>query len=63
MFIQDFQQGRDAEKKQTIYNELEERREKECGVLGTDLVISCSANTKEDWNFGMGGAQPLTEEL
>jgi hypothetical protein len=63
VFIQIFQQGRDAEKTQAIYKELKERLEKECGVLGTDLIISCSANTKEDWSFGMGKAQFLTGVL
>jgi hypothetical protein len=55
IFIQVFQQGRDAE--------LQRRLEKDCGVLGTDLIITCSANTKEDSSFGMGRAQFLTGEL
>ena len=49
--------------KQAVYKELQERLEKECGVPGTDLIVSCSANEKEDWSFGMGRAQFLTGEL
>ncbi|CAC9886994.1 unnamed protein product, partial [Aureobasidium pullulans] len=63
ILIQIFQQGRDAEKKQAIYAALAERLENECGVPKTDLVVSCSANTKEDWSFGLGRAQFLTGEL
>ncbi|TVY90875.1 putative tautomerase [Lachnellula willkommii] len=38
-------------------------RDRECGVPGTDLIISCSANTREDWSFGMGRAQFITGDL
>ncbi|KAF2087621.1 Tautomerase/MIF [Saccharata proteae CBS 121410] len=63
VFIQIFQQGRDAEKKQAVYASLADRLGKECGVPGTDLIISVSANTKEDWSFGLGRAQFLTGDL
>jgi hypothetical protein len=58
-----FQQGRDAELKQALYAELQKRLEKDCGVPGKDLIITCSANTKEDWSFGMGKAHFLTGDL
>lgn len=63
ILIQIFQQGRNADQKQAIYATLAERLEKECGVPKTDLVVSCSANTKEDWSFGLGRAQFLTGDL
>ncbi|KAG9639533.1 4-oxalocrotonate tautomerase, partial [Aureobasidium melanogenum] len=63
ILIQIFQQGRNADQKQAIYATLAERLEKECGVPKTDLVVSCSANTKEDWSFGLGRAQFLTGYL
>ncbi|KAG9683866.1 4-oxalocrotonate tautomerase, partial [Aureobasidium melanogenum] len=63
ILIQIFQQGRNADQKQAIYADLAERLEKECGVPKTDLVVSCSANTKEDWSFGLGRAQFLTGDL
>lgn len=58
-----FQQGRDAAKKQAVYAALAERLGKECGVPGTDLIVSMTANTKEDWSFGNGRAQFLTGDL
>ena len=30
---------------------------------GTDLIISCSANRKEDWSSGMGRAQFFDKEV
>ncbi|KAG9626430.1 hypothetical protein KCU64_g18761, partial [Aureobasidium melanogenum] len=63
ILIQIFQQGRNADQKQAIYATLAERLENECGVPKTDLVVSCSANTKEDWSFGLGRAQFLTGDL
>ncbi|EOD48881.1 4-oxalocrotonate tautomerase [Neofusicoccum parvum] len=63
VFIQIFQQGRDAAKKQAVYASLAERLEKECGVPGSDLIVSVAANTREDWSFGLGRAQFLTGEL
>ncbi|KUJ23068.1 Tautomerase/MIF [Mollisia scopiformis] len=63
VFIQIFQQGRDAETKQAVYKELQRRLEVDCGVPGTDLIISCSRNEREDWSFGMGRAQFLTGDL
>ena len=63
VFIQIFQQGRNAELKQAIYKELQKRLEEECGVPGTDLIVSCSANSKEDWSFGIGRAQFLVGDL
>jgi hypothetical protein len=46
-----------------MYASLAERLEKDCGVPGSDLIISVSANTKEDWSFGLGRAQFLTGDL
>jgi len=63
VFIQIFQQGRDASTKQTFYAAVAERLGKECGVKGEDLIITCARNEKEDWSFGMGRAQFLTGDL
>lgn len=63
VFIHIFQQGRDLEKKQALYASLAERLEKDCNVPGNDLIISLSANTKEDWSFGLGRAQFITGDL
>ena len=63
VFVQVFQQGRTAEDKQNMFAGLAERLEAECGLKGTDLIISCAENKKEDWSFGMGEAQFMTGAL
>jgi hypothetical protein len=63
VLVQVFQQGRDAESKKALYAEGQRRLERDCGVPGTDLIVTCSANTKEDWCFGIRRAQFLTGEL
>lgn len=63
VFVHVFQQGRDAGLKQQLYAALAERLHAECGLAGGDLIVSCSANQKEDWSFGGGRAQFLTGEL
>jgi hypothetical protein len=63
VLIQVFQQGRDAELKKALYAKLQRKLERDCGVPGTDLIITCSANTKEDWSFGMGRSQFLAGDL
>lgn len=59
VFVHIFQQGRTAEVKQKFYKELGQRLERECGVDGQNLIISCAHNEKEDWSFGEGRAQFL----
>lgn len=63
VFIQVFQQGRDAKTKQALYAALAHRLKEECGLGGNDLIVTCSQNEKEDWSFGYGRAQFLTGEL
>jgi len=55
--IQIFQQGRTMEHKRAAFKALAERLEAETGLRPADLVISVSANTREDWSFGEGVAQ------
>ncbi|KAL7948824.1 Tautomerase/MIF superfamily [Trichoderma barbatum] len=61
--IQILSQGRNRDQKMAMYAALGERLEKECGLKGSDLLISVTPNTKEDWSFGYGRAQFLTGEL
>lgn len=63
VFIQIFQQGRKTDQKQALYAALAEQLSSQCGVPGSDLIISLTANTPEDWSFGYGRAQFLTGEL
>jgi hypothetical protein len=39
------------------------KRLEEIGIPLTDLIISVTENTKEDWSFGLGKAQFLTGDL
>lgn len=57
LFIQIFEQGRGKELKEQIYAALAENLKKECGLEGSDLIISVSMNNQEDWSFGFGRAQ------
>ncbi|KEQ63471.1 Tautomerase/MIF [Aureobasidium melanogenum CBS 110374] len=63
VLIQIFQQGRDVAAKQALYNSLAMLLGERCGLAGTDLMVSLSENKKEDWSFGDGKAQFLTNEL
>ena len=63
VFIQIFQQGRDAKTKEALYAALADRLKAECGLDGNDLIVTVSRNEKEDWSFGNGEAQFLTGDL
>ena len=45
-----------------MYSLMSQKHEK-IGIPATDLIISLTENTKEDWSFGLGKAQFLTGEL
>lgn len=63
VFLQIFQQGRDAEMKQSMYEELMRRFREMLGLEDGDLIVSVVANERQDWSFGGGRAQFLTGEL
>jgi hypothetical protein len=63
VIIQIFQQGRDQQQKKAVYRALHESLSSECGISGNDLIVTCVENTQEDWSFGMGEAQFLTNRL
>ncbi|MVT09534.1 hypothetical protein GO493_14795 [Chitinophaga sp. ysch24] len=62
VILQITHQGRNREQKEKMYATMCKRLE-EIGIPPTDLIISLSENTKEDWSFGPGRAQFLTGEL
>lgn len=62
VIIQIFQQGRDQQQT-AVYRALKESLSSECDVSGEDLIVTCVENTQEDWSFGMGEAQFLTNRL
>ncbi len=63
ILLQLISRPRTRQMKQAFYKLLAERLEVDCGIAKTDLVISFTENSDEDWSFGMGRAQFLTGEL
>jgi phenylpyruvate tautomerase PptA (4-oxalocrotonate tautomerase family) len=63
VLVQVFQQGRSDAQKKALYARLAERLEADCGVAGTDLMVSVAANASADWSFGLGRAQFLEGDL
>jgi phenylpyruvate tautomerase PptA (4-oxalocrotonate tautomerase family) len=52
---------RDA--KVAFYSSLTRALEARCNIAPSDVMVSVSINSDEDWSFGMGDAQFLTGEL
>ncbi|MFP3547252.1 tautomerase family protein [Rhizobium sp. SIMBA_035] len=53
--------SRDA--KVAFYASLTSALQARCNVPPSDVMVSLSTNSDEDWSFGMGDAQFLTGEL
>ena len=49
--------------KQTFYELLCQELLRRCGLKASDVVVSITQNTDEDWSFGYGRAQFITGEL
>ena len=49
--------------KQAFYSSLAERLDAVCGIAPSDVLVTFVTNTDEDWSFGLGRAQFLTDEL
>jgi phenylpyruvate tautomerase PptA (4-oxalocrotonate tautomerase family) len=49
--------------KQNFYELLCQELLQRCGVNASDVVVSITQNTDEDWSFGYGRAQFITGEL
>jgi phenylpyruvate tautomerase PptA (4-oxalocrotonate tautomerase family) len=54
---------RPREQKLALYSELATRLQHRCGLEPSDLVVSITENTDDDWSFGHGRAQFVTGEL
>jgi len=54
---------RTAEDQEKMLATLAECLWTECGLEGTDLVVSCAENKFKDWSFGLGEAQYLNKKL
>jgi phenylpyruvate tautomerase PptA (4-oxalocrotonate tautomerase family) len=49
--------------KQNFYELLCQELVQRCGMKASDIVVSISQNSDEDWSFGYGRAQFITGEL
>lgn len=49
--------------KETFYALLCDELKERCGIEPSDVMVSVTQNTDEDWSFGYGRAQFLTGEL
>lgn len=56
------QRGRTVQSKQALYSRIA-ARPGEAGIRGADVFIGYAENGPEDWSFGFGRAQYLTDEL
>ncbi|MDF0699423.1 tautomerase family protein [Rhizobium sp. MC63] len=54
---------RSTEEKTTFYEALCSALQERCGTASTDVMVSFTQNTDEDWSFGRGRAQFLVGEL
>lgn len=54
---------RSRQMKETFYRRMAEELESQCGVRKSDVMINILTCTDEDWSFGNGRAQFLTNEL
>lgn len=54
---------RPRKQKVAFYAELAKQLEHRCGLNPSDLVVSITENTDDDWSFGHGRAQFVTGEL
>ncbi|MFC3061322.1 tautomerase family protein [Paenirhodobacter populi] len=54
---------RGKEAKQEFYRNLCDDLQAKCGIAPSDVMISFTENSDEDWSFGYGRAQFLTGEL
>ena len=61
--LQIVQQGRDSETKQAFYSAALDALKSVVQLENGDLIISTTANRREDWSFGAGRAQLVTGKL
>lgn len=54
---------RERSGKQAFYKLLCDNLQEACGIAPSDVVVSITVNSDEDWSFGYGRAQFLTGEL
>ena len=47
--------------KETFYKLLCEKLHRYCGIPPSDLVVTVAENTEDNWSFGLGHAQFVTD--
>lgn len=63
MLIQVTTRPRTRAEKENFYRLLCQELQENCGIPPSDVMISITQNTDEDWSFGYGRAQFVTGEL
>lgn len=63
VLVQVFQQGRSTEQKRALYRTLADRLQERHGIAPTDVMVSITGNSREDWSFAYGRAQFLEGDL
>ena len=63
VLIQVTSRPRTRAEKERFYRLLCQELQAHCGIAPSDIMVSITQNTDEDWSFGNGRAQFLTGEL
>lgn len=63
VLVQVFQQGRSTDQKRALYRTLAQRLEERHGIAPTEVMVSVTGNSREDWSFAYGRAQFLEGDL
>lgn len=63
MLIQITTRPRTRAEKENLYRLLCRELQDACGIAPSDVMVSITQNTDEDWSFGHGRAQFLSGEL
>ena len=63
VIVQVTSRPREQSEKQAFYKLLCDNLHEACGVAPSDVVVSITTNSDDDWSFGCGRAQFLTCEL
>jgi phenylpyruvate tautomerase PptA (4-oxalocrotonate tautomerase family) len=63
VIVQVTSRPRERSEKQAFYKLLYDNLHEACGVAPSDVVVSITTNSDDDWSFGYGRAQFLTGEL
>lgn len=63
VLIQMVSRPRTAEQKKKFYHVVCQLLKENCGIESSDVMVSITVNSDEDWSFGLGRAQFLEGDL